>query len=224
MKTAFQAAVLCVALASSLARARAATPVDLGVILKLKSPIWSDAATPREQLADGSRVPLEVGIGLLGGVLLAIPGSLIGYMITDQRVLPSISCDQSGCVIGGAANGYVVMMVGGYVGFCVGTGLGVSLAGYAGGGPFSVSPAILGAVLGGLTGFFVTLSATLLLGIAGVPAFRIMTPVVLATTIAGTIIGSIWTYEANSSSAPLKAVPMLAPVPGGAVLGVSVAM
>jgi len=222
MKAASRTALLCIALVSSLARAAGAVDLDVG--LKLKNPVWADEATPRAQVAHDPQVAIEAVAGTLGAVLVMLPGGYVGYLIGNTLLPPFQTCDVHDCLAGYPSGGLLGTLAGGFVGISLGAGLGVALFAHREGGALHWGQAVLGAGLGGLAGLLVSGSAGLLLSMAGVLGYQLGDLVILVSTVAGAVTGAVWMYQASLPFGEVKAAPVVAPVPGGGVLGISVTL
>jgi hypothetical protein len=220
MKAASWSILLSISLVSSLAQA-----ADGDVRLRLRDPAWADTVTPGMPSAEESHVPLQVGMGLAGALLLTIPGAYAGYQIGDRRAPAERSCDQAGCDTLFPYGGALGLVAGGFVGLVAGTGLGVATAGVLVKRPFHLAPAIGGAALGGFLGLLagtvvsIAIAATLapilpFLGVLGAA-------LIPGGLIAGAVAGAIWLYEDSFRSRPVKVAPTVALVPGGGMAGIA---
>src|SRR4051812_3386975 len=213
MKAAPRTLLLCTALISSLAQA-----ADLD--LKLRDPLWADA-TLTAQPALESRIPFEVVLGLVGGLVVAVPTAFASYQIGSNMAPPYRSCDELGCDSFYGIGGVLWFYGGAFVGFAVGTGLGVASAGLLQGGAFHWGQAIGGAAIGGLLGFAGSLVLSGVIAMLPLPMGYVAVLAAPIGTIAGAVIGSAMWYHASLPFPEVKATPVVALVPGGGTLGLA---
>jgi len=202
MKAVSRTLVVCIALASSLAQA--------------------------EDRAGESHLPFQVLVGAVGAVALTIPAGYAGYQIGDFLLPPQCSSGEpSGCDTWYPYGGVFGMVIGGFAGITLGSGLGVATAGYLVGRPFQLWPSLFGGLVGALVAVAGAVVIDYSLEVAGlVPSVATVGPYLIpALTIAGAIAGSIVGYEVGIPSLPsptlVNATPMVWLVPGGGVAGIT---